>query len=165
MSLRSITLAVMAVSVTLIGISVVIDPQPRLIWNASPSVPIGFYRVHTGELPGRDDLAVVAPPHRIARYLDDGGYLPFGLPLIKPVAALPGQRVCRVGDTISIDGTVAGAAKASDRFGRPLPVWQGCRTISVNQLFFMNPDREDSLDGRYFGPFPVSTVIGVATPL
>ncbi|TNE43202.1 MAG: S26 family signal peptidase [Sphingomonadales bacterium] len=155
----------MTVSIILIGISVVIDPQPRLIWNASPSVPIGFYRVHTGEMPGRGDLAVVAPPHRIARYLDDGGYLPFGLPLIKPVAALAGQRVCRVGDTISIDGTVTGAAKASDRFGRPLPVWHGCRTISDNQLFFMNPNREDSLDGRYFGPLPVSTVIGVATPL
>ena len=29
----------------------------------------------------------------------------------------------------------------------------------------MSPDVGDSLDGRYFGPLPASTVIGRATPL
>lgn len=29
----------------------------------------------------------------------------------------------------------------------------------------MNPDVGDSLDGRYFGPFPASAVIGHAIPL
>jgi type IV secretory pathway protease TraF len=29
----------------------------------------------------------------------------------------------------------------------------------------MNPEARDSLDGRYFGPLPTSSVIGRATPL
>ena len=49
--------------------------------------------------------------------------------------------------------------------GRPLPVWQGCRTLGTGELLLLNPDHPDSLDGRYFGPLPASAVIGRATPL
>ena len=60
-------------------------------------------------------------------------------------------------------------ASASDRErdgrGRPLPVWQDCRTLGADELLLLNPDHPDSLDGRYFGPLPTSTVIGRATPL
>ena len=45
------------------------------------------------------------------------------------------------------------------------PVWQGCRVIAEGEVFLMNPDVGDSLDGRYFGPFPASAVIGHAIPL
>ncbi len=159
------TLAAALVAVSLIGISMWIDPPPRLIWNASPSVPIGFYRMRVGEPISRGDLAVVAPPPAIARFLDKGGYLPFGLPLLKHVAALPGQTVCRIGDTISIDGDLVALAQRTDRFDRLLPVWSGCRTLAADQLFFLNADRRDSLDGRYFGPLPAATVIGRATPM
>ncbi|MFA7504693.1 MAG: S26 family signal peptidase [Burkholderiaceae bacterium] len=159
------TLAASAAAVGLIAVSAWIDPPPRLVWNASPSVPIGFYRVRAGVPLARGDLAVVAPPAGIARFLADGGYLPLGLPLIKPVAAMPGQTVCRSGVTVSIDGKPAAVARTRDRLGRPLPVWQGCRTVAADQFFFMNAAREDSLDGRYFGPLPAAAVIGRATPL
>lgn len=159
------TLAAAVFAVNLIAVSMWIDPPPRLIWNASPSVPIGFYRVRVGDTVSRGDLAVVAPPPTIARFLDKGGYLPLGLPLLKRVAALSGQTVCRTGDTISIDGDAVAVAQTSDRLGRALPVWTGCRTLAADQLFFLNADREDSLDGRYFGPLPAATVIGRATPI
>ena len=159
------TLAAVIVAVTMIGISMWIDPPPRFIWNASSSVPIGFYRVRVGGAVSSGDLAVVAPPPTIASFLDKGGYLPLGLPLLKRVAALPGQTVCRTGDTISIDGNAVAVAQTSDRLGRALPVWTGCRTLAADQLFFLNADREDSLDGRYFGPLPAATVIGQATPM
>lgn len=47
-----------------------------------------------------------------------------------------------------------GDALDRDRIGRALPVWQGCRVIADSQLFLMNIDVPDSLDGRYFGPIP-----------
>ncbi|AGH51488.1 MULTISPECIES: S26 family signal peptidase [Sphingomonadales] len=159
------TLAAAVAAVNLIAISMWIDPPPRLIWNASPSVPIGFYRVRVGDPVSRGELAVVLPPPDIARFLAEGGYLPLGLPLLKRVAALPEQTVCRTGDTISIDGDVVAVAQTTDRLGRALPVWTGCRTLAADQLFFLNADREDSLDGRYFGPLPAATVIGRATPM
>ncbi|ALR20937.1 S26 family signal peptidase [Sphingobium baderi] len=159
------TLSAAAVAVSFIAISMWIDPPPRLIWNASPSVPIGFYQVRIGYPVSRGDLAVVMPPPDMARFLDKGGYLPLGLPLLKRVAALPGQTVCRTGDMISIDGDAVALARNTDRLGRILPVWSGCRTLAADQLFFLNADREDSLDGRYFGPLPATTVTGRATPM
>ena len=41
-----------------------------------------------------------------------------------------------------------------DRRGRPLPVWQGCRVVGADEVFVMNWQSADSLDGRYFGPVP-----------
>ena len=52
-----------------------------------------------------------------------------------------------------------------DRLGRPLPVWNGCRIIADGEFFLMNWQVPDSLDGRYFGPLPATTVIGRAIPL
>ena len=79
--------------------------------------------------------------------------------------ALPGQRVCRSGLTISIDGREMGNARERDAIGRRLPVWQGCRIIAADELFLMNPQSARSLDGRYFGPIAISAVIGRALPL
>lgn len=165
MTFRWGTLVTMTAAVNLIAVAVWIDPPPRLIWNASPSVPIGFYRVRPVDTLRVGDLAVVAPPERIARFMAARGYLPADVPLVKPVAALPGQQVCRTALRIAIDGADVGYALEHDRFGRPLPAWQGCQVIGEGMLFFMNPARRDSLDGRYFGPLPASTVIGRATPL
>jgi type IV secretory pathway protease TraF len=58
-----------------------------------------------------------------------------------------------------------GEALARDRRGRELPVWQGCRTLGAGEIFLMNWDVQDSLDGRYFGPILKSSVIGRALPL
>ena len=38
-------------------------------------------------------------------------------------------------------------------------------SIAEGEVFLMNPDVGDSLDGRYFGPLPTRAVIGKATPL
>ena len=86
----------------------VASPPPQLIWNASASVPIGLYRVQPEPLPKLSDIVVVRPPETLVWFLSDGGYLPRGVPLLKHVAALGGQRVCRIGAAISIDGVTVG---------------------------------------------------------
>ena len=87
------------------------------------------------------------------------------VPLMKRIAALPGQTVCRIGRNVSVDTIAMGEALARDRRGRELPVWQGCRTLRASEIFLMNWDVQDSLDGRYFGPIPKNSVIGRALPL
>jgi len=57
-----------------------------------------------------------------------------------------------------------GTARDHDRRGRPLPDWQGCRAIENDTVFLMNRDEPASLDGRYFGAVPVSSIVGRATP-
>ncbi len=142
-----------------------LDIAPRLIWNASASVPVGFYTLRDESQPLVGDLVVVQPPEPLATFMIERGYIAPGVPLLKHIAALPGQRVCRLRSTITVDGAETGEALERDRMGRDLPVWQGCRVIADGEIFLMNGQVRDSLDGRYFGPIPASSVIGRALPL
>ena len=163
------TLAWKTLLTTLAGVSMVAlsapSTHPALIWNATPSAPLGLYRVEPGPRPKLADLVVVRPPDDLVRFLADGGYLPRGVPLLKRVAALGGQRVCRSGAAVSVDGVLLGDALPRDHRGRPLPDWQGCVVLTGTQVFLFNADRPDSLDGRYFGPLDRSTIVGRAKPI
>ncbi len=139
--------------------------SPKFIWNASASVPIGLYAIRPAGTLQVTELVVVRPPDALASFLDERRYLPKGVPMLKRVLALPGQAVCRTDRTITVDGIAMGDALDRDRSGRPLPVWQGCRRIPAGQVFLMNWQSEDSLDGRYFGLLPATTIVGRADPL
>jgi conjugative transfer signal peptidase TraF len=140
-------------------------PAPRLIWNATASTPTGLYALRpVGQLRALE-LVAVRPPEPIASYLADGGFLPKGVPLLKHVMAVAGQTVCRDGDTVIVDHVEAGVARDRDHLGRPLPRWSGCRTLMSDEVFLMNPTVPDSLDGRYFGPLPVTSVVARVVPL
>jgi conjugative transfer signal peptidase TraF len=157
---------VLAVAALGVGLTAVppLDP-PFLIWNASASVPIGLYAVERSIGLRLADLAVVRPPEKLAEFLADRAYLPRGVPLLKHVLALSGQSVCRDALGVRIDGMAVGAAREHDSRGRPLPKWSGCRVVREDEIFLMNPRSADSLDGRYFGPLPASSVIGRAVPV
>lgn len=156
---------VTTMAVSLLGVASIASFAPRLIWNASASTPVGFYTIGEPGPVAVTDLVAVDAPEPLATFLSDGGYLPRGVPLLKRVAALPGQRVCRTGLAITVDGVPMGDALDRDRRGRALPIWQGCRLVANGELFLMNWQVRDSLDGRYFGPLPATAVIGRATPL
>lgn len=148
-----------------VAISAFVHLPTKLIWNASASVPIGLYTVQPPDGIKITDIAVIEPPEPLAEFMSGRGYLPLGVPLLKRVVGLPGQQVCRNGLTITVDGIDMGKALERDRLGRDLPVWQGCRTIATDEAFVMNRQSADSLDGRYFGPLPVKSIVGRATPL
>jgi conjugative transfer signal peptidase TraF len=138
---------------------------PKLIWNASASAPIGLYAVRPAADLGVTELVAVEAPEPLASYLSQRDYLPRGVPLMKRIAALPGQTVCRTGNSVTVDNIAMGEALSHDRRGRSLPAWQGCRTLHTSEIFLMNWDVQDSLDGRYFGPVPQSSIVGRALPL
>ena len=85
--------------------------------------------------------------------------------IIKRVLALGGTTICRRGSAIIAYDGIYGQALARDTRGRPLPDWQGCRTLHDGEAFFMNWDSSDSFDSRYFGPLPITTIIGRAIPV
>jgi conjugative transfer signal peptidase TraF len=155
----------MAFTAVALVLSTMGEATPIYIWNASKSVPIGLYQVQPAGRLSVTELVAVRPPEPLATFLDLNGYLPIGVPMLKRVLALPGQMVCRKGLTISVDGIDMGDALSRDSRGRPLPVWQGCHAVEPDELFLMNWQSEDSLDGRYFGFVPNSSVIGKARPV
>ncbi|MFT9092258.1 MAG: S26 family signal peptidase [Gluconacetobacter sp.] len=158
---------VMATYFAVMGVVIAaIVPVPvKLLWNASASTPLGLYDLAAPNGLKVGDLVAVRPPKPLADFMVRRGYIGRGVPLLKPVAAQPGQQVCRVGRTVTVDGVKLGEAQERDRRGRMLPVWQGCRRIAPDQIFLMNPTVRGSLDGRYFGLLPRTAVIGRATPL
>lgn len=164
MSRRRI-LAAMLLAVIGIASTSVADIPTKLVWNATASAPVGFYTIEPANRIEVPELVAVMPPEPLAGLMVDRGYVGRSVPLLKRVAGLPGQRVCRIGRAITVDRVAMGAALDRDRMGRDLPVWQGCRVIAPGELFLMNSGVRDSLDGRYFGPLPASAVIGRALPL
>lgn len=162
---RRRTLTVTALAVLGIAAASAVETPLRLIWNATASAPIGFYTVEPTDRIEVPELVAIMPPEPLAAFMVERGYVARGVPLLKRVVGLPGQQVCRIGRTITVDDVEMGEALERDRIGRDLPVWQGCRVIGDGQLFLMNWDVRDSLDGRYFGPIPASSVIGRALPL
>jgi conjugative transfer signal peptidase TraF len=162
---RFSVLAVMFVGITVLVAPVVAEPVPLYVWNASESVPLGLYRLQPADRLFVTELVAIKPPEPLATFLDLNGYLPVGIPMLKRVLALPGQTVCRSGRTISVDNIDMGEARERDSRGRPLPVWRGCRVVGEDELFLMNWQSRDSLDGRYFGPIAASAVIGRALPV
>jgi len=165
MTARGLTLAVMAGGLLLIAAPVSSRHSPLFIWNASASLPLGLYRVEPAAGIAVTDIAIVMPPDELAAFLDERRYLPHGLPLLKRVLALGGETVCRHDRDIFAYGARYGVARERDRSGRPLPVWQGCRTLRDGEAFFMNWDAADSFDGRYVGPLSVTTIVGRAVPV
>jgi len=162
---RPMMLAVTIGAVAALAATIVLEPLPLYIWNASASVPIGLYRLRPADQFQVTELVAVQPPEPLATFLDLNGYLPIGVPMLKRILALPGQTVCRIGLTILVDDIAMGEARDRDGRGRPLPKWQGCRVVRDDELFLMNWQSVDSLDGRYFGFLPASAVIGRALPV
>lgn len=158
-------LTVTALAVITIVAAGAVDWPTRLVWNETASVPVGFYTVEPVTRIDAPDLVAVMPPEPLASFMVERGYIGRGVPLLKHVIGLPGQRVCRIDRTITVDGIAMGEALERDRHGRDLPVWQDCQIIGPDQIFLMNRGIPDSLDGRYFGPLPASSVIGRAVPL
>jgi conjugative transfer signal peptidase TraF len=159
------TLAAMSAASLSLALTAVSHPEPVLLWNTTASAPIGLFHLgHIGR-PKLGELVAARPPEPLASWFDQAGYLPRGVPLVKHIAAVAGQRVCRSGDILAIDGRPVVRARARDRFGRQLPAWRGCYRLGAGDVLLLNAAVPDSLDGRYFGPSRASDLLGRVTPI
>lgn len=116
------------------------------------------------QLPAKGQLAVVRLPDAARALANARGYLPTGAVLIKPVAAVSGDVVCRHGPQVRINARLRAVADRSDRRQRLLPRWHGCRYLTTFDLFVLSTVG-GSFDGRYFGPISRGAVLGTAVPI
>lgn len=156
---------VMALATAGISYPALTPMQIKFLWNASASAPIGFYTIDVDGPFDVTDLVAVDAPEPLATFMAERGYLPKGVPLLKRILGVSGQTVCRSNLSVTIDGVEMGDALPRDRAGRDLPIWQGCRRIPTSEVFLMNWQVRDSLDGRYFGLTSTDQIIGRAVPL
>ncbi|PJI87169.1 S26 family signal peptidase [Sphingomonas koreensis] len=156
--------AACAALIAVLGATAVVPPHPRLLWNASASAPIGLWRVTPDTPLRRGDMVIarLAEPWRglAARR----HYLPANVPLIKRIAAEPGDEVCAIDTGIFVNGRRIAIRRAIDASGRPMPRWQGCTVLRDGAMLLLMDDPA-SFDGRYFGPTARGDIIGKAAPL
>lgn len=140
-------------------------PLPRIVYNASDSVPRGWYAIDVDAVPHIGSLVLAHLPANVAALAAQRNYLPLRVPLLKPVAATASQRVCLRDRRLSIDGEIVAVALSADRRGRSLRAWSQCRRLRDGELFLLSTTNPASFDSRYFGPIKVDDVLGVARPL
>ncbi|GAM00315.1 S26 family signal peptidase [Sphingomonas parapaucimobilis] len=150
-----------AVGIAVLLSTVALPPAPRLVWNASASAPIGLYAVAPGIAAQPGDMVVARLPEPYRRLAATRRYLPLNVPLVKRVAAAPGDDVCALGPLIFVNGRPVAKRLDVDRAGRPLPHWSGCRRLRGDQRFLLM-DAPASFDGRYFGVTEGVDIIGKA---
>ncbi|ELT51216.1 conjugative transfer signal peptidase TraF [Brucella intermedia] len=137
--------------------------------NFTPSYAYGLWRIEPLDREVRvgDRLFVCPPPGEAAEIALARGYLPRGLcpsgtgPLIKTVAALPGQSVEIAGQVI-IDGEPLSNSSVleADAEGRAMHIFGG--GIVMDGTLYLHSDFVGSYDSRYFGPLPAEGTLGLA---
>jgi conjugative transfer signal peptidase TraF len=161
---RFVPLTAGAVSIGALGLVIAHEFSPILVWNASASAPIGLYRIKAGAHPRIGEFVLVKPEPALQTFITLRGYLPPKIPLIKRVAALSGDEICRHDQAILVTNIHVADALFFDSAGRKMPVWRGCVILKSDEVFLLNAP-ENSLDGRYFGATKMNDVIGVANPV
>lgn len=107
-------------------------------------------------------MLVAFAPERARRLAAARHYLPYTVPLVKQVAAASGERVCARGADVYVDSLLAARRFANDSRARPLPWWQGCRTLHRGEAFLLSANVARAFDGRYFGVSREDEIIGEA---
>lgn len=143
-------------------------PSARVVYNASDSVPVGWYSIDPPRSAGSlrvGSIVLTRLPTEPAALAAQRGYLPAHIPLLKRVGAVSPQHVCVREGQVRIEGTPVAVVLWADRLGRAMPVWNGCRALVEGEVFLLSEMHPGSFDSRYFGPIDASLVIGPAHPI
>ena len=137
--------------------------------NTTPSEPLGLWRIvplNRSVLAG--ETVFVCPPENTAmRVARQRGYLRPGLcpggfgPLIKTVIAVAGQRV-DVTDRVAIDGVPIPSSRIMEKDAQGRSLRHGQSGMVRAREVYLHSGFIGSWDSRYFGPVPVSGVLGLA---
>lgn len=145
--------------------SLVISTKPILI-NDSPSLPEGLWYIVPGATVTPGKVIAFTPPDAALPYVRRHLKRYISQPLLKPVVAGAGARVC--GDAtggFSVDGNRLGFPKAQDSRGNSVTPWTGCRTLTASEFAVFSGRIPNSYDSRYYGPIPRENIKGVYRPL
>jgi len=137
-----------------------LPPDGMFLWNRTESAPEGLY-LQEGGAPRKGDWAIVSARAPSAIWIAEHGFLAPGWPIIKRVAGVPGDEICRDNERIFVNNILVAVALETDSAGRKLPAWSGCKTLQDGEFFLLN-DHAHSLDGRYLGATIADDIAGKA---
>ena len=138
--------------------------HPFVLLNTTPSEPPGLYTAALA--PIRVGVIIAfRTPEAAFPYADRRLSYLHRTPMLKAVAAGPGDDVCAASDRLVINGQDRAPIASRDGEGRALPRWTGCRRLGPDELFVFSTRVPNSFDSRYFGPVRRDAVVGVFQPV
>jgi conjugative transfer signal peptidase TraF len=156
-----ITLLVWAIAL-LLWSAVRIGGGAGLSINVTPSMPIGLWIVRPLTVePARDMIVAICaegglPTEELRSCPGDHP------PLLKPVAAIPGDHVSVSEGGISVNGKSFNNSRALPVAGVPaMPL--GHYTVADGEVWVIATGHPRSYDSRYLGPLPISNIRGRAS--
>ena len=149
---------------TVVSVGTVMATAPQVLINTTPSEPPGLY-LKSALAPVLGCLVAFSAPADAFPYADRRLSYLHRVPLLKTVAAGPGDLVCTLNGQLEIDGKARAPIALVDRQGVALPHWSACRRLTADELFVFSDRVPNSFDSRYFGPVPQRAVLGVYAPL
>ncbi len=129
-----------------------------VIYNGSPSVPVGFY-VRDQRPVAVGAFVTVRAEDAAPAYARLRGFADRTDHFIKRVAAGGGDRICAEGRHVALPSGAVLERLERDSAGRLLPAWDGCRTLAADEVFLVG-DTPDSFDSRYWGPVRRTVIDG-----
>ena len=153
-----------AAGLALLAASAFPRAAPVFVWNRTESLPGGLYLIAPRAPLRRGDIVAYTPDPAESAWLEARRYTGPGWPLIKRIAGLEGDEVCRQAQTVQVNEVRVALARGADSDGRTLPVWSGCHVLGAQEVFLLG-DHARSVDGRYFGVQARSRILGRARRL
>lgn len=136
----------------------------HLIYNPSPSAPLGWYwRTAPPPTLQQGLLVLIAPPEAVQQEVALLAPAVAGYPWIKPIAALPGDRMCLEPDAVTINDVVVGPRPLLHRYPQ-LPRRLGCTVVPLGSYVALSPAPR-AFDSRYVGSLAQTTIRGRLWPL
>jgi conjugative transfer signal peptidase TraF len=159
-----------------VGIAATYAIKAGYRFNTTTSMPIGIWRITPAPAaPARGMIVAFCmddgPTTKMALqrgYVDPGACPSGGEPLLKQIAATPGDSVVLGPAEIRINGTAVpnSAPRPSDPAGRALPVIPpGEYRVADDEVWLLSTHTPLSFDSRYYGPVRITNIIGSATPV
>lgn len=137
--------------------------DPIVIYNPSESAPVGWYLVVDRKQVFVGDVVASWLPQEAADFANKRGYLPKDIPVIKTVAAGPGDTYCVEDQMLKLATDWSVPILHIDGQGRALPALAGgCRSLSAGEYLLISERVLTSFDSRYFGPVGRDNIIGRA---
>ncbi len=139
--------------------------------NTSPSLPLGLYVASSDPNANLIEFCPAEPFARLAierGYRNEGNCRDGAAPLLKPVAATPGDTVELSIRGIAVNGRLLPntAPLEVDTKHRPLAAWKfGRYTVEPGTLWVASSYNRRSFDSRYFGPVSARSIRARLRPL
>jgi conjugative transfer signal peptidase TraF len=139
--------------------------------NASPSLPIGLYRITSDKWAKLIEFCPAEPFASLSArrgYRKKGGCPDGAEPLLKPIVAVAGDIVENSRQGVAVNGQLLAnsTARPFDTKDRPLRNWPfGEYRVAAGTVWVISSFNPRSFDSRYFGPISISSVRAHLRPL